>query len=205
MSRKDSYIRTLQDAFTSAIEINREISFVDATTGRAGETRISQINEMDDSFPDYEINAMSTRSTDRSGNKSFDRSFDRSSSRSGSQNLSFNSRSGFRNNNNSFSSSNSSTQSRSSFGQKTYDQGNTFQPRNSSYQNKFDRHQGNGYNNNNSNKFETQRFPSKGRTEWSQNIPFRAGTVQYLKSVVRETPNSEHRLSGAARSCTSNL
>ena len=161
LSRKDSYIRTLQDAFTNAIEINREISFVDATTGRAGETRISQINEMDDSFPDYEINAMSTRSTDRSGNKSFDRSFDRSSSRSGSQNSSFNSRSGFRNNNNSFNSSNSSTQSRSSFGQKTYDQGNTFQPRNNTYQNKFERHQGNGYNNNNGNKFETRRFPTK--------------------------------------------
>ena len=61
LSRKDSYIRTLQDAFTNAIEINREISFVDATTGRAGETRISQINEMDDSFPDYEINAMSSK------------------------------------------------------------------------------------------------------------------------------------------------
>ena len=74
--------------------------------GRSGETRLTQINEMDDSFPDYEINAMSTRSTDRSGNRSFDRSLDRSSSRSGSQNSSFNSRSGFRNNNSSFNSSN---------------------------------------------------------------------------------------------------
>ena len=116
---------------------------------------------MDDSFPEYEINAMSTRSTDRSGNKSFDRSFDRSSSRSGSQNSSFNFRPGFRNNNNSFNSSNSSTQSRSSFGQKTYDQGNTFQPRNNTYQNKFERYQGNGYNNNSSNKSETRRFPTK--------------------------------------------
>ena len=44
LARKDSYIRTLQDAFRNTIKINREISFVDATTGRSGETRISQIN-----------------------------------------------------------------------------------------------------------------------------------------------------------------
>ena len=84
LARKDSYIKTLQDAFRNAVEINREISFVDTTTGRSGETRITQINELDDSFLDYDINTMSTRSTDRSGHKSFDRFFDRSSSRSGS-------------------------------------------------------------------------------------------------------------------------
>ena len=159
LARKDSYIKTLQDAFRNAIKINREISFVDATTGRTGETRITQINEMDDSFPDYEINAMSTRSTDRSGNRSFDRSFDRSSSRSGSQNSSFNSRSGFRNNNGSFNSSNSSTQGRQSFGQKPTTQGNSFQQRNNTYQNKFEGQQGNGYNGNN--RFETRRMPTK--------------------------------------------
>ena len=130
LARKDSYIKTLQDAFRNAIEINREISFVDATTGRSGETRLTQINEMDDSFPDYEINAMSTRSTDRSGNRSFDRLFDRSSSRSGSQNSSFNSRPNFRSNNSSFNSSNSSTQSRQSWGQKPNPQGNSPQQRN---------------------------------------------------------------------------
>ena len=161
LARKDSYIRSLQDTFRNAIEINREISFADATTGRAGETRISQINEMDDSFPDYEINAMSTRSTDRSGNKSFDRSFDRSSSRSGSQNSSFNSRSGFRSNNSSFNSSNSSTQGRSSFGQKPNNQGNSFQPRNNTYQNRFEGQQGNGYNRNNNNRFEARRLRTK--------------------------------------------
>ena len=159
LARKDSYIKTLQDAFRNTIEINREISFVDATTGRSGETRIMQVNEMDDSFPDYEINAMSTRSTDRSGNRSFDRSFNRSSSRSGSQNSSFNSRSGFRNNNGSSNSSNSSTQSRQSFGQKPNTQGNSFQPRSNTYQNRFKGHQGNGYNSNN--RFETRRIPTK--------------------------------------------
>ena len=161
LSRKDSYVKTLQDAFRNAIEINREISFVDATTGRSGETRISQVNEMDDSFPDYEINAMSTRSTDRSGNKSFDRSFDRSSSRSGSHNSSFNSRSGFRSNNSSFNSSNSSSQGRPSFGQKSNNQGNSFQPRNNTYQNRFEGQQGNGYNGNNNNRFEARRLPTK--------------------------------------------
>ena len=159
LARKDSYIKTLQDAFRNAIEINREISFVDATTGRTGETRITQINEMDDSFPDYEINAMSTRSTDRSGNKSFDRSFDRSSSRSGSQNSSFNSRSGFRSSNGSFNSSNSSTQGRQGFGQKPNTQGNSFQPRTNTYQNRFEGQQGIGYNGNN--RFETRRMPTK--------------------------------------------
>ena len=147
--------------FRNTIEINREISFVDATTGRSGETRISQINEMDNSFPDYEINVMSTRSTDRSGNKSFDRSFDRSSSRSRSQNSSFNSRSGFRSNNGSFNSSNSSTHGRQGFGQKPNTQGNSFQPRNNTYQNRFEGQQRNGYNGNNENRFEARRMPTK--------------------------------------------
>ena len=157
LARKDSYIKTLQDAFRNTVEINREISFVDATTGNSTETKISQINELDDSFPDYDINAMSTRSTDRSGNRSFDRSFDRSSNRSRSQNSSYNSRSSFRSNNNSFNSSNSSNQSRSSFGQRTYSQGNTFQPRtNNSFQN-----QGNSFNENRTDRFDQRRRPKK--------------------------------------------
>ena len=159
LARKDSYIKTLQDAFRNAIEINREISFVDATTGRAGETRLTQINELDDSFPDYEINAMSTRSTDRSGNRSFDRSFDRSSSRSSSQNSSFNSRPNFRSNNSSFNSSNSSSQSRHSWGQKPAPQGNSTQQRSFTPQNRFEGQQNNGYTGNN--KFEPRRFPTK--------------------------------------------
>ena len=159
LARKDSYIRTLQDAFRNAIEINREISFVDATTGRAGETKLTQINELDDSFPEYKINAMSTRSTDRSGNRSFDRSFDRSSSRSGSHNSSFNSRPNFRSNNSSFNSSNSSTQSRQSWGQKPNIQRNSTQQRNYTPQNRFEGQQGNQYNGNN--KFEPRRFPTK--------------------------------------------
>ena len=157
LARKDSYIKTLQDAFRNAVEINREISFVEATTGNSTETKTSQINELDDSFPDYDINAMSTRSTDRSGNRSFDRSFDRSSNRSGSQNSSYNSRSSFRSNNNSFNSSNNSNQSRSSFGQRTHPQGNTFQPRaNNSFQN-----QGNSFNEGRTDRFDQRRRPTK--------------------------------------------
>ena len=157
LARKDSYIKTLQDAFRNAVEINREISFVDATTGSSTETKISQINELDDSFPDYDINAISTRFTDRSGNRSFDRSFDRSSSMSGSQNSSYNCRSGFRSNNNSFNSSNSSNQSRQGFGQRTNPQGNTFQPRNNNgFQN-----QGKNFNGNKVDRFDQRRRPTK--------------------------------------------
>ena len=159
LSRKDSYIKTLQDAFRDAIEINREISFVEATTGRSGETRLTQINELEDSFPDYEINAMSTRSTDRSGNRSFDRSFDRSSSRSGSQNSSFNSRPNFRSNNSSFNSSTGNTQNKQGWGQKTSSYGNSTQQRNFTLQSRFEGQQNNGYNGNN--KFEPRRFPTK--------------------------------------------
>ena len=159
LARKDSYIKTLQDAFRNAVEINREISFVDATTGRAGETRLTQINELNDSFPEYEINAMSTRSTDRSGNRSFERSFDRSSSRNSSQNSSFNSRPNFRSNNSSFNSSNSSTNNRQNWGQKPTPQGNWSQQRSFTPQNKFEGQQNQGYTGNN--KFEPRRFPTK--------------------------------------------
>ena len=152
LARKDSYIKTLQDAFRNVVEINREIFFVDATSGNSTETKISQINELDDSFPDYDINAMSTRSTDRSGNRSFDRSFDRSSNRSSSQNSSYNSRSSFRSNNNSF---NSSEQTK--FRTENKSTGNTFQPRNTNgFQN-----QGNNFNGNKADRFDQRRRPTK--------------------------------------------
>ena len=130
-------------------------------TGTSGETKISQINKLDDSFPDYDINAMSTRSTNRSGDKSFDRSFNRSSSRSRSQNSSYNSRSNFRSGNNSFSSSSSGYQSRQSFGQKPNTQTPTFQPRNKGYQNRFKNNQGNRYDGNQGNRFDLRRRPTK--------------------------------------------
>ena len=69
--KRDSYIRTLDNAFKQAIEINRETSFVEAATGKYNDpncTKIdTQINELNNYFQDCDINAMNTRSTNRSG------------------------------------------------------------------------------------------------------------------------------------------
>ena len=74
IAKKNSYIKTLDDAFKQAIEINRETSFVEAASGRynnQNSTKIeTQINELDDSFQDCNINAMNTTSTNRSGDRS---------------------------------------------------------------------------------------------------------------------------------------
>ena len=69
ITKRDSYIRTLDDAFKQAIKINREASFVEAATGKYNDQNYmkidTQINELDDSFQDCDINAMSTRLTSR--------------------------------------------------------------------------------------------------------------------------------------------
>ena len=102
IAKKNSYIKILDDAFKQAIKINRETSFVEAATGSYNDqssTKIeTQINELEDSFQEYDINAMNTRSTDRSGDGSLNRSFERSSSRNNSFNSSQNSRSNYRGN-----------------------------------------------------------------------------------------------------------
>ena len=102
IAKKNSYIQTVDDAFKQAIEINRETSFVEAASGRYSDQNCmkieTQINELDDSFQDCDINAMNTRSTNRSRDGSFNRSFDRSSSRNNSFNSSNNSRPNYRNN-----------------------------------------------------------------------------------------------------------
>ena len=102
ITKRNSYIRTLDDAFKQAREIDRESSFIDAASGRCNEqpTKIeTQNNELDNSFQDCDINAASTRSTNRSSDGSFNGSFDRSSSRNNSYNSSFNSRPNFRSSN----------------------------------------------------------------------------------------------------------
>ena len=75
IAKKNSYIKTLDDAFKQTIEINRETSFVEAASGRynnRNSTKIeTQIYELDDSFQDCNINAMNTTSTNRSGDGSF--------------------------------------------------------------------------------------------------------------------------------------
>ena len=85
IAKKNLYIKTLDDAFRQAIDINRETSFVEAATGRynnqIGAKIETQINELEDSFQEYDINAMNTRSTNRSGEGSWNGSFDRSSHR----------------------------------------------------------------------------------------------------------------------------
>ena len=90
IAKKNSYIKTLDNAFKQAVKINRETSFVEAAVGRYNDqncTKIeTQINELDDSFQDCDINAMNTRSTNRSGDGSFNGSFNRSSSRNNSLN-----------------------------------------------------------------------------------------------------------------------
>ena len=89
-----------------AIEINRETS----ASGRYNDqsyTKIeTQVNKLDDSFQDCDINAMNTRSTNRSGDRSFNGSFDRSSGKNSSFNSLYNSRPNYRNN--SYPSSNDS-------------------------------------------------------------------------------------------------
>ena len=96
IAKKNSYIKTLDDAFKQALDINRETSFVEAATGRYNDqsgTKIdTQINELSDSFQEYDINAMNTRSTNRSGDRSWNGSFDRSSSKNNLFNSSQNSR-----------------------------------------------------------------------------------------------------------------
>ena len=116
IAKKYSYIRTLDDAFKQAIKINRETSFVEAASGCYNEqnnTRIdTQINELDNSFQDCDINAMNTRATNRSTDGSHNGSFDRLGSRNSSLNSSYNSRPSNRNNN---YSSNSDSYSRQGY------------------------------------------------------------------------------------------
>ena len=100
IAKKNSYIKTLDDAFRQALDINRETSFVEAATGRyndqSGAKIKTQINELEDLFQEHDINTMNTRSTNRSGDESWNGSFDRSSSRNNSLNSSQNSRSNYR-------------------------------------------------------------------------------------------------------------
>ena len=103
IAKKNSYIKILNDAFKQAIDINRETSFVEAATGRYNDqngTKIeTQINELSDSFQEYDVNAMNTRSTNRSGDGSWNGSFNRSSSKNNSFNSPQNSRSNYRSSN----------------------------------------------------------------------------------------------------------
>ena len=150
IAKRNSYINTLKDAFKQAIEINRESSFVDAASGRYNKQNApkidTQISEIDDSFQDRDINAMSTRLTNRSADGSFNGSFDRSfsNSRNNSYNLPYNSsqnsRPNFRNGSRYQSSDNnqiSQNFNRDNSRGRGYQQNNWYNQRNG-FQNRYD-------------------------------------------------------------------
>ena len=160
IAKKNPYNKMLDDAFKQAIDINRETSFVEAATGRYNDqigTKIeTQINELEDSFQEYDINAMSTRSTNRSGDGSWNGSFDRSSHRNNSFNSSQNSRSNYRGNS---YSSNDDSQNRQGFSRdnsrnRGYQQQLRYEQRSQNYQNRYD-------NNQDRNRFDNRRRPNK--------------------------------------------
>ena len=168
IAKKNSYINTLDDAFRQAIDINRETSFVEAATGRYNDqigTKIeTQINELEDSLQEYDINAMSTRSTNRSGDGSWNGSFDRSSHRNNSFNSSQSSRSNYRGNS---YSSNDDSQNRQGFNRdnnrnRGYQQQPRYEQRNQNYQNRYD-------NNQDRNRFDNRRRPNKYQHHRNQN------------------------------------
>ena len=147
IAKKNSYIKTLDDAFKQAININRETSFVEAAAGRYNDqssTKIeTQINELEDSFQEFDINAMNTRSTNRSRDGSWNGSFNRSSSRNNSLNSSQNSRSNYRG---SIYSSNNDSYNRQSYNRdnsrnRGYQQQLRYEQRNQNYQNRYDNNQ----------------------------------------------------------------
>ena len=160
LAKKNSYIKTLDDAFRQAIDINKESSFVEAATGRSNDqanTRIdTQVNELEDSFQDYDINAMSTRANNRSGDRSWNNSFDKPPQKNNSFNSSYSSRSNYRDNN--YSSSEDS-QNRQGFHRdytksKGYQQMLRYDQRNQHYQYRYD-------NNQDRNRFDNKRRPNK--------------------------------------------
>ena len=156
IAKKNSYIKTLDDTFRQAININKETSFVEAATGKYNDqssTKIeTKINELDDSFQEYDINTMSTRLTNRSGDRSWNRSFGRNNSFNSSQN----SRSNYRGDN--YSSSNDSynrqSYNRDNSKNRGYQQQLRYQQRNQNYQNRYD-------NNQDRNRFDNRRRPNK--------------------------------------------
>ena len=147
IAKKNSYVKMLDDAFKQALDINRETSFVEAVTGRYNDQRgtkiETQINKLSDSFQEYNINAMNTRSTNMSRDGSWNGSFDRSSSKNNSFNSSQNSRSNYRSN--SYPSNNDiynrQNYSRDNGRNINYQQQPSYEQRNQNYTNRYDNNQ----------------------------------------------------------------
>ena len=194
IAKKNSYIKMLDDAFKQALDINRETSFVEAVTGRYNDqsgTKIeTQINELSDSFQEYDINAMNTRSTNRSGDGSWNGSFDRSSSKNNSFNSSQNSRSNYRSN--SYPSNNDSynrqNYSRDSSRNRNYQQQPRYKQRNKRYVNNQDR---NRYENNQDrHRFDNRRRPNRYQHHRNQHkaqviFKFSDQSVMEMMQMVR--------------------
>ena len=169
IAKKNSYVKMLDDAFKQALDINHETSFVEAATGRynnqSGTKIETQINELSDSFQEYDINAMNTRSTNRSRDGSWNRSFDRSSSKNNSFNSPQNSRPNYRNNSylNSNDSYNRQNYSRDNGRNRNYQQQPRYKQRNQNYTNRYDNNQDrNRYDNNQDrHRFDNRRRPNK--------------------------------------------
>ena len=169
IAKKNSYIKTLDDAFKQALYINRETSFVEAATGRYNEengTKVeTKINKLSNSFQEYDVNVMNTRSTNRSGDGSWNRSFERASSKNNSFNSPQNSRSNYRS---SDYSSNNDGYNRQNYNRdngrnRNYQQQPRSKQRNQNYSNRYDNnHDRNRYDNNQDrNRFDNRRRPNK--------------------------------------------
>ena len=169
IAKKNLYIKTLDDAFKQALDINRETSFVEAAMGRYNKqngTKIeTQINKLSDSFQEYDVNAMNTRSTNGSRDGSWNGSFDRSSSKNNSFNSPQNSRSNYRSSNysNNNDGYNRQNYNRDNGRNRGYQQQPRYKQRNQNFPNRYDNNQDrNKYENNHDrNRFDNRRRPNK--------------------------------------------
>ena len=213
IAKKNSYVKMLDDAFKQALEIYRETSFVEAAMGRyndQGRTKIeTQINELSDSFQEYDINAVNTRSTNRSGEGSWDGSFDKSSSKNNSFNSPQNSRPNYRNNSypNSNDSYNRQNYSRDNGRNRNYQQQPRYEQRNQNYVNRYDNSQDrNRYDNNQdrhrfdnrrrSNKYQHHRNQHKAQVifEFSdQNVMEMMQTVRGFINLIKANPTTREQ------------
>ena len=162
IAKKISYIKMVDNAFRQALEIYRETSFVEAATGKyndqSGTTIETQINELSNSFQEYDINAMNTRSTNRSGDRSWNGSFDISSNKSNSFNSPQNSRSDYRNSNYPGQNYN-----RDNGRNRNYQQQQRYEQRNQNHINRYDNNQDRNRceNNQDRHRFDNRRRPNK--------------------------------------------
>ena len=197
LAKKNSYIKMLDDAFRQALDINKESSFVEAATGRSNDqvnTRIdTQINELEDSFQDYDINAMSTRTNSRSGNRSWNNSFDQPSQRNNSFNSSHSSRSNYRDNSYSSSDDNQNRQGfhRDNTRNEGYQQTPRYNQRNQHHQYRYDNNQ--DRNRRRPNKYQHHRNQHKVQVifEFSdQNMMEMMQTVRGFINLIKANPTT---------------